>query len=87
MWVITARRSLDDANALARADAEEVERLRGQLLLAAEAHDAVVRERDAAKHEREAAVHECDEAVQGLDTAAKSVEVARRERDAARGEL
>ena len=56
MQVITARRSLDDANAQARADAEEVERLRGQLRSAAVAHDAAVRERDAAKDEREAAV-------------------------------
>ena len=64
--VIVMHRSLDDANTQARADAEEAERLRGQLRSAAEARDAAVQERDAAKGEREATVRERDAAVQAF---------------------
>ena len=71
--VITVCRSLDDANAQVRADAEEAERLRGQLRSAVEAHDVAVGERDATKDEREAVIREHDEVVLGLNTAAKSV--------------
>ena len=85
--VITVRRSVDNANIQARADAEEAERLRGQLRSAAEAQAAAVREHDTAKDEHEVAVWERNVAVLGLNTADKSVEDARRERDAARGEL
>ena len=61
--MITVRRSLDDANAQARADTEEAEHLPGQLRSAAEARDAAVWERGATKDDREAAIWECDEAV------------------------
>ena len=70
-------RSLDDANTQARADAEEAERLRGQLQSAMEAQAAAVWERDTAKDEREVAVWERNVAVLGLNTANKSVEDAR----------
>ena len=68
--VINVRRSLDDANAQAWADAEEAERLQGQLRSAAEAHDAAVQEHDVAKDECEAAVRERDEVVLCLNTTA-----------------